>query len=137
MQDTDCYGVDPIGANDDGVWFGTANAWMLLGDPDTSGFDPITGEPDGSQDGPDHPPKAPTYFNLTGFLGSDPLDAHCVASDEDRVLSFLRNIGATEVRVLEATRLSRRRYKATGFVFLTDEQVDRRLSRGRTLTKRS
>lgn len=103
--DIDCYGVEVSGADDDGGWWGTPNAWIVFGDEDTSGCDE-RGEPDGSCDGPDHDPKTPTLFKVSGrgWCGED-VSGYFIASSEEELVRHIRGFGPVEPQIEKGHRL--------------------------------
>lgn len=103
-NNSDCYGADIIGSDDENLWTGTANAWSVLGDPDTSGYDPETGAR-GFADGPDLPPATPTYVEVVGRSGELDYQGFFLASNEETVRQFVAGIGVTDIQILEVTVL--------------------------------
>ncbi len=124
----DYHGMDVIGLDDDGIWWGTPNAWWVYGDTDTSGSDE-NGVPDGSCDGPDAAPATPTYFEVSGFwYDGKSFTAYVVASSFEEVRHHAACHGCRDIFISPGVRLSKRHvYKSCGVVFLTDEQVQARL----------
>lgn len=123
-QDTievDCHGVSVVGEDDDGFWWGTLNAWFVIGDPDTSGED-------GTCDGPDHPCATPTYFEVSGRFSPTGVDfqAYLVASNFEAVKHFLWCMCVVDVDVFQETRI-RRKANPSGFIHVTDTQRERLL----------
>lgn len=118
----DCHGCEILGCDDDGFWWGTPNAWHVVGDDDTSGCD-HNGVPDGSPDGPEHPPATPTYFEVSGWMGAVEFTAYVIASNEANVRRMLSGFGVTEPSFL-ATRLrTRRKFEPYSVVFVTDDEA--------------
>ena len=122
-DDYDCHGVAMTGRDEGNLWAGTPNAWMVLGDEDTSGAE-------GWEDGPPRAPATPTYFEASGAWENLDFQGYFLASNEANVRRYLDTLGVRDVIIL-AMSLSRRVavYMACGFFFVTDEE-SRRLTHG-------
>lgn len=109
---------------------GTENAWCIVGDEDTSGYDPTTGER-GFADGPDGPPATPTYFEVSGYSGNLEFHGYYLASSEMDVRRAIGGWGLTDLTInetklaapLEVTWEMLRK----GFLFVEDEEAARLL----------
>lgn len=128
-QEIDCHGRDVVGLDEDGGWWGTDNAWWILGDPDTSGCDE-NGVPDGSEDGPEHDPATPHLFIASGVgYEGQQWDFAVVASSEARLQEFAASLGVKRLEGIETHKLRRGRYHVGKTVYLTDSQAAKRLGR--------
>lgn len=109
----DCYGAPTHGASEDGIWWGTANAWVVMGDEDTSGCDD-QGMPNGMCDGPDRDPHRPFLFEVTGHVGYEAFHGHFIASSEPALMRHLQmfTVLQAEDTELDVIRGQRFPYKA-------------------------
>ncbi len=114
----DCHGVDVIGIDSDGLWWGTENAWMVIGDPCMA-----------EHGGPDEDPATPTYFVVEAdWEQGQTYVAHLVASEANFAIWRVEGMGGDKARVIFEKKLSKRhKYSCYGTVYLTDEQRARRL----------
>lgn len=117
-MEIDCHGVEIMGSDDDGCWYGTEHAWIVLGDPDTSGCDE-NGKPNGSRDGMDHPPATPHYFEASGYLGAAIMQMYVIASTEQHVQNFAHGLGVVDLTISRGEAVERDLLKdcvSSGFV---------------------
>lgn len=109
----DCHGVEPCGENKDGFWWGTANCWPVIDDPE--------------DDGSGTTPEEPRLIEATGKLGAEDFDVHAVASSAERVRQWMEGIGCTNVTILYDDKLYKDAFlrhiaETPGMVYVTDEE---------------
>lgn len=112
-SECDCHGVEPCGENKDGFWWGTANCWPVIDDPE--------------DDGPGTMPEEPRFISATGKLGAEDWDLKVVASSPERVIEWMTSRGGKDCMILESTKLDRDAFlrhiaETPGMVYVTDEE---------------
>lgn len=108
-SDCDCNGVEPIGSDDDGFWFGTANCWLVLTDYEV--------------DGPGTVPATPHFITVVAKLGEDDFSGYVVASTKQRALDYFEGIGCKGVQVLYCDRIKALEGEPWA-VYVTDEEAE-------------
>lgn len=123
-ENEDCRGVQLIGYDEEkgNWWYGTPNAWCVIGDADTSGCDEH-GVPDGSCDGPCSPPVTPTYFEVAGWRWGGEFSGYFIASNEETLRQWLASHDVKDYQLISKRIKTRRKLRPYGVLDLTDEQA--------------
>lgn len=111
-SECDCNGVEPIGLDDDGAWFGTENCWLVLNDYE--------------EDGPGTFPATPHFVTVAGKLLTSDFAGHVVASNAQRAIDYFDGIGCLHIQVISCDKLraSEAFNDNPWAVYVTDEEAE-------------